>query len=113
MKFEFPEIVTSLPEADIPIGGLKAFVLQGHEHQVLFMQFSQAADVGEHSHEAQWGVVLEGEMELTVDGRVRVLKKGDVYFIPKGVKHAARISEGYADLTLFNERDRYDVKEKG
>jgi quercetin dioxygenase-like cupin family protein len=46
-------------------------------------------------------------MELTVAGVPRVLRRGDSYFIPAGVRHAARIRRGYSDVTLFDQRDRY------
>ncbi len=113
MKAPFPEIVTRLPQADIPIAGLTAFLAQAGDQQFVFMSFEQDVEVGEHAHEAQWGVVLDGEMELTVEGRARTLKKGDAYFIPKDAKHSARIRKGYSDLTLFNQRDRYKCYNPG
>jgi hypothetical protein len=33
----FPEPITKLPEADIPLAGLKAHLSQSENHQVLFM----------------------------------------------------------------------------
>ncbi|MFQ5821516.1 MAG: cupin domain-containing protein [Candidatus Heimdallarchaeota archaeon] len=74
------------------------------------MSFEKNVKVPEHSHEAQWGVVLEGEIELTIDGKKHTFTKGDTYFIPKDVKHSARIRRGYKDLTLFNQKDRYKAK---
>jgi len=55
-------------------------------------------------------VVLDGEIALTVDGKKRTLRKGDTYYIPRGVKHSARAKRGYKDLTLFDQKDRYKVK---
>ena len=106
----FPEIITNLPEADIPIAGVHSHLFQGETQQFVFMSFEKDVEVPEHSHEAQWGVVLEGEIELTIDGKKYTLTKGDTYFIPKDVKHSARIRRGYKDLTLFNQKDRYKVK---
>jgi hypothetical protein len=31
-------------------------------------------------------------------------------FIPKGAKHSAKIYAGYADVSFFNEKDRYKAK---
>lgn len=107
----FPDIITGLPQGDIPVEGLHAYLFQGEHQQILFMEFQNDVEVPEHSHEAQWGVVLEGQIELTVEGEKRTLGKGDTYFIPKGVKHSAKIKKGYKDLTLFNQRDRYAAKE--
>ncbi len=106
----FPEIVTNLPEADIPFEGVHANLFQGQNQQFVFMSFEIDAEVPEHSHQAQWGVILSGEIEFTVDGKRSTFKKGDTYFIPKAVKHSARIKRGYRDLTLFDQKDRYKVK---
>jgi quercetin dioxygenase-like cupin family protein len=104
---QFPEIILNLPKADIPINGLSSYLLQGEEQQMLFMEFENDVEVPEHSHESQWGAVLSGEIELTVEGIKNTLKKGDTYFIPVGAKHSAKIKAGYKDITLFNQKDRY------
>lgn len=104
---QFPKIILNLPKADIPIRGLSSYLFQGKEQQILFMEFENDAEVPEHSHEAQWGAVLAGEIELTIDGRKEIFKRGDTYFIPPGVKHSAVIKAGYKDITLFNQSDRY------
>ena len=106
----FPEIITNLPEADIPIEGLHSYLFQGEKQQFVFMSFENDAEVPEHSHEAQLGVVLDGEIELTIDGKKCIFTNGDTYFIPRDVKHSARIRKGYKDLTLFNQKDRYKAK---
>ena len=106
----FPEIITNLPEADIPFEGLRSYLFQGENQQLVFMSFENDAEVPEHSHEAQWGVILDGEIELTIGSKKHTFTKGDTYFIPKDVKHSARIRKGYKDLTLFNQKDRYKAK---
>ncbi len=84
---------------------------QGERQQFVFMSFDRDVEVPEHSHETQWGVVLDGRIELTIDGEHRVLEKGDTYFIPKSAPHNARITKGYKDLTLFDQKDRYHLGE--
>lgn len=106
----FPEPIRRLPIADIPIGGLHAYLSQSEDHQILFMEFDEDVEIGEHSHESQWGIVLEGRIDLTIDGVEHTFVKGDRYFIPEGIKHSARIHAGYADITFFNQRDRYKTK---
>lgn len=110
MKNIFPEPVTKLPEADIPINGITAYLSQSDSHQVIFMQFDKDADLPEHSHESQWGVVLEGRIDLVIDGVRNTYVKGDRYFIGKGIKHSGKIYAGYADITFFNEKNRYGRK---
>jgi quercetin dioxygenase-like cupin family protein len=106
----FPNPVLRLPEADVPIDGVRAYLSQSNDHQIVFMEFSKDAVVPEHSHESQWGVVLDGRIDLVIEGETRTLGKGDQYFIPKGAKHAAKIYAGYADITFFDQRDRYQRK---
>jgi quercetin dioxygenase-like cupin family protein len=106
----FPEIVRKLPQADIPIEGVYSHLFQGQDQQFIFMGFESDAEVPEHSHEGQWAVILDGEIELTIDGKKHIFRRGDTYFIPGGVPHGARIRKGYKDLTLFDQKDRYKAK---
>lgn len=108
----FPKPIVELPEANIPINGIKAFLSQGSKHQIIFMEFSEDVDLPEHSHESQWGIVLEGKIDLTIDGVKHSFVKGDRYFIPKDIKHSGKIYAGYADMTFFNQSDRYREKNK-
>jgi len=105
----FSEPISNLPEADIPLKGAKAFLSQGVNHQIIFMEFAEDTDMPEHCHESQWGVVLEGRIELVIDGIKKIYTRGDRYFIPKGAKHSGKIHAGYADITFFNEKDRYQT----
>ena len=109
-NYEFPDIISNLPQADIPIPGLTAYLLQGVDQQVVCMSFEEDVEVPEHAHAAQWGVVLEGEIELTVGGATATYRKGDTYYIPRNVPHRAQIRAGYRDLSFFDQKDRYKVK---
>lgn len=110
MNQVFPEPIRSLPEVDIPLDGMIAHLSQSETHQILFMEFEKDVDLPEHTHAAQMGVVLEGKIELLIDGEKRCFTKGDRYYIPEGVKHSGKIYAGYADITFFNEPNRYSVK---
>ncbi len=106
----FPEPIVNLPEADIPLEGVKAYLAQGERFQIIFMKFEKDVILEEHSHESQWGVVLEGKIEIIIDGKLFQFKEGDRYFIPKGIKHSGKIYRGYVDITYFNQKDRYKIK---
>ena len=112
MSKVFPKPIVDLPQADIPIKGINAYLSQGLNHQIIFMEFSEDVNLPEHSHESQWGIVLEGKIELIVNGVKQSYGKGDRYFIPKDVKHSGKIYAGYADMTFFNQSDRYKEKNK-
>ena len=106
----FPEPIKKLPLADIPLDGCTANLLQGENQQVLFMTFTKDVDLPEHSHEAQWGIVLSGNITMTIDGNTRTYRSGDNYYIPAGVKHSGTIYAGYSDITYFDQKDRYKPK---
>ena len=113
MEDVFPEPIRKLPEAEIPLPGLRAHLSQAEDHQILFMEFSEDAELPEHSHEGQFAIVLEGRLDLTIDGVEHTFRRGDRYYIPAGVPHSARVHAGYADITFFNQRDRYHAKAPG
>lgn len=106
----FPEPIQQLPQADIPIQGVTAYLSQAESHQIIFMEFNQDVELGEHAHESQWGIVLEGRIDMTIDGVEKTFVRGDRYFIPRGVRHSAKIHAGYADITYFDQKDRYPKK---
>jgi quercetin dioxygenase-like cupin family protein len=105
-----PEPIRKLPRADIPISGVTAYLSQSDAHQILFMEFDEDVEIPEHSHESQWGVVFEGKIDLVVEGVKNTYSKGDRVFIPKGAKHSASIYAGYADISFFDQKDRYKRK---
>ncbi|NOR17553.1 cupin domain-containing protein [candidate division WOR-3 bacterium] len=106
----FPEPIRNLSEVDIPLEGVKTYLSQSENHQIIFMEFSEDVEAPEHSHESQWGIVLEGKLDLSIDGIKKTYARGDRYFIPKGIKHSAKIYAGYADITFFNQKERYKAK---
>ncbi|PTN36916.1 cupin domain-containing protein [Desulfonatronum sp. SC1] len=106
----FPYPIRNLPRADIPLAGITAYLSQAKNHQVIFMEFENDVDLPEHAHAAQIGFVLRGRIELTIDGVKTEYCQGDVYYIPENVSHSGKIYAGYADITFFNEADRYIVK---
>lgn len=110
MKSIFPEPIRKLPEADIPLNGIKAFLSQAENHQIIFMEFEADVDLPEHSHAAQVGIVLRGEIDLKIDNELKKYEKGDIYYIKSGQKHSGKVYAGYADITFFDERNRYNQK---
>ncbi|MGD0885352.1 MAG: cupin domain-containing protein [Thermodesulfovibrionales bacterium] len=108
----FPNFIKALPCADIPIRGLNAYLLQGYAQQVLFMTFDSDVEIPEHAHQAQWGIVLDGEIELLINGKREIYRKGDTYFISEYIPHSARIKSGYKDVTIFNQQDRYKTRKE-
>lgn len=56
-----------------------------------------------HEHFAELLVVIDGQMELEVDGQVLALKSGDYYVIPPGSPH--RVLPGSSGTLLLVDAD--------
>jgi quercetin dioxygenase-like cupin family protein len=110
MDFEFPDLIKRLPEADIPFEGVRGWISQSENHQLVFIELDAIGKVPEHKHGAQWGIVIEGEMELTIDGKTKTYHKGDSYFIPEGNLHSATFKTKTWVMDYFADKDRYQTK---
>ncbi len=109
---KFPDIITRLPEAILPFPSsvVKTSVLQSENGQLVFFDVIEAVDLPPHSHKAQWGMVVHGQLELTIGDETRTYGPGSPYFIPSGVTHSARIPAGTKVIEFFEEKDRYKLK---
>ncbi|MGC1401917.1 MAG: cupin domain-containing protein [Thermodesulfobacteriota bacterium] len=106
----FPEMIEKLPDVDLALPGVKAKLFQGPGMQAVFFTMEGPADIPAHHHQAQWGVILEGEVEMTIDGQTTILRRGDSYTIPTGAVHSARVLSSMKALDFFNEAQRYKPK---
>lgn len=108
----WPEFVNGLPRAVVPVPGLEARVVDDGEVQVALFTFSAAGTVPEHTHADKWGVVVSGQMELTVDDSTRTVSPGQTYFVPAGVAHGASVEAGSQIIEIFAEqRFRFDDRD--
>ena len=108
----FPEFITDFPEIDVPFPDdvVKTAVVQSDAGLVVFFTFLKDMELPPHAHGAQWGTVVEGEIEFTIGGETRIYRPGDSYDIPAGVEHGARISAGTRVIDVFEEAGRYALK---
>jgi quercetin dioxygenase-like cupin family protein len=107
----YPGVITCLPEAEIKVEGAKAWILQADTSQLVFFEFEADTKVPEHSHVyPQWGIVIDGRMELTISDKPRACEKGDEYIIPAGAKHFARFLSRTRVVDYFSEKNRYTAK---
>ena len=110
MEQIYADFITALPEADISFEGVKGWLSQAGDHQVVFLEIDAIGEVAEHKHGAQWGIVVEGEMELSIGGVSKTYRKGDSYFVPSGVLHSAIFKQKTWAIDVFADRDRYLAK---
>jgi quercetin dioxygenase-like cupin family protein len=80
--------VASLP-GFAPLEGIQMNVLSGGRMMANWVRIEPGATVPDHAHpHEQIGLVLEGEIDMTIDGKTRRLAPGHAYVIPGGVRHA-------------------------
>jgi quercetin dioxygenase-like cupin family protein len=106
----FPEIIRNLPEINISIKGVQGNLLQGNKNQLVFFNFPEDTVIPIHTHGAQWGIVVDGRIDLTIGESTQTFRKGDSYFIPAGFKHGGTAYKGFKAIDFFDEAHRYSVK---
>jgi len=106
----YPDMIRGLPEIDIPVEGIRGWLLQSDDKQVVFFDIQPVGEIPPHSHCAQWGIMLAGEMSLTIGDDTGLYHKGDQYFIPEGVTHSATFKSRVNVIDIFDAPDRYKVK---
>ncbi|MFC2165447.1 cupin domain-containing protein [Acidobacteriota bacterium] len=109
----YPELLRKLPEVDLPpqLKGIRAWLLQSDKTQAVFFDIGPGTEVPLHCHCAQWGMVIEGEMNLTIGDKTHTYKKGDWYYIPEGVDHGAKFDSRVYVLDVFDDPERYKAKQ--
>ena len=106
----YPEMLRGLPEIDIPLKGIRGWLLQCNEKQVVFFDIEAIGEMPAHSHCAQWGIMVEGEMSLTIEEKSKIYRKGDWYHIPEGVVHSATFLTRVNVIDVFDHPERYKIK---
>lgn len=107
---DFPALITNLPEADLPLKGVRGWMMQNDRGLIVFFVFEAGVEVPEHQHGDQWGIVVDGEMSLTIGGETRLYQRGDSYWIPAGTPHAAFFHKPSKIIDFFADSDRYRPK---
>ena len=108
----YPDFIMSFPGIDVPFPEdvVQTAVVKSDDALVVFFTFLKDMVLPMHSHGAQWGTVVEGEIEFTIGGETRIYRAGDSYSIPAGVEHGAVIKAGARVIDVFEETDRYAIK---
>lgn len=108
----YPAFIMGFPAMDVPFPEdiVQTRAIRSDHGLCGFFTFLQDMVLPPHSHGAQWGSVIEGEIEFTIGGETRTYRPGDSYDIPAGVEHGARIKAGTRVIDVFEEADRYPLK---
>ena len=103
----YPDIITNLPKADIESPDIQGWIAQGIDFQIIFFEIEPVGKIQPHCHGAQFGIVLEGEMSLTIGNETKKYRKGDTYYIPRGIIHQAEFHSFFRAMDFFEDVDRY------
>ena len=84
--------------------GLTARALVGRNLLASFVRYEPNSVAPRHAHvEEQLFVVLEGELEMDLDGEVRLMRAGECALIPAWVPHSVRSLDAPAyQLDVFS-----------
>ncbi len=78
-------------------------VISGDKAMVAQVFLKKGAVVPEHHHESeQITYILEGALKFEIEGKVIVVRKGEVLSIPSNVPHRAVAMEDTLDLDIFS-----------
>jgi quercetin dioxygenase-like cupin family protein len=108
----YPDFINAFPSLDVPFPDdvVRTSVVRSDNGLVVFFTFQKDMKLPLHAHGAQWGTVLEGEIDFTIGGVTRTYRPGDSYAIPAGVEHGAMIKAGTRVIDVFEEPDRYPIR---
>ena len=105
-----PDFIMDFPAIDVPFPE-DVVKIRSDAGLVVFFTFVKDMVLPPHSHKAQWGTVIAGEIEFTIGGKTKTYGPGDSYSIPSGVVHGANIKAGSVVIDVFEEPDRYPIKQ--
>ena len=103
--------------SDVPLmelaPGINVHFVSAEKLSIFFSIMEPNSQVPIHQHEAeQFLVVAEGACELTADGKLYHLEKGDVFTVPSNMLHGAYVSEKGCQTIEAFAPPRYDYEEK-
>jgi len=91
----------SIEENEI-VSGFHARMVHSDNMTFAFWRIEKGATLPEHAHiHEQVAVVLEGELELVVDGVAHRLTPGKVFFVPSNVPHGGTAISDCRVLDVF------------
>ena len=78
--------------------------ITGNNAQMLYIRL-EAGESTFHCHsKEQMGYILSGQVEITINGEVKVCKAGDGYYIPSDIQHGFKVlnNENVEYIEIFS-----------
>ncbi len=108
----FHEIIKKIPTRDYQIDGLEVHVDHTTTGTVYFVSAEKEVAFPEHSHAAQWTIVVTGSCTFTANGESKTYNAGETYFIPAGLKHQITLHAGYSEVDYVDDPSDGEIKEE-
>jgi len=84
-------------------GLIRKTLAQGKSMMICEFRFDAHVEIPIHSHpHEQVGYLVEGHVEMVIDGKKYELKKGDSYYAPSNVPHGVLTLEPSVIVDTFN-----------
>ena len=94
-----------------PADGLQIRAIHGERMTMAFYRMSPGSQIPEHAHpHEQMGMVLEGSVELIINGEKRVVSSGEAYHVPPNIVHSGTCLEKEAEVLEVFSPVREDFK---
>src|SRR5437879_3814889 len=108
----FPKLLRDLPPFD---GPFVEFKLEAKNCDVLFASYPKGTVIPPHSHDTEnVGVITQGELILTLDGRETRYRAGEWYHVRAKATHAARFDVETSEIEFwFHVRPRRVLERLG
>lgn len=98
----FPKLLRDLPKFE---GPFDAFKLEAKNCDVLFASYPAGTVIPEHNHDTEnVGLITQGELFLTVDGKETRYGKGDWYHVDAKAMHSARFEVETSEIEFWFHR---------
>ncbi|MGB7386149.1 cupin domain-containing protein [uncultured Pseudomonas sp.] len=99
MAGDYPDKIRTLPLYD---GRFDAYKLAADGADVLFASYPPGTRIPPHTHETDnYGVIIRGELILTVAGETRRYGVGEWYHVAARVEHAAAFDQPTDEIEFW------------
>lgn len=95
----FPDIIKKMPSYIDKDTGTETYFDHTPIGTIYFFSTEKGYPMSaDHVHAKQWGVVLEGECTIHINGETWHYKKGETYLVPAGIPHRTIYDAGFAEI---------------
>jgi len=96
------KVISEIPQREL-VQGIKGRYFHTNSTTVGFIDIDKGAILPAHSHiHEQTTQILEGQLEMTIDGVTQVLEPGIITLIPSNVVHGAKALTDCKVVDIFS-----------